>query len=77
MTMNDDNNNRKMNNTNETLSELALARGKYKRLKVGRSDDTSSNESFNDEDDNSDNADDLSVEYEYEYEDDDAVNEGT
>ena len=75
--MNDDNNNRTMNNMNGTLSELASERENNKRLKVGPSDDTLSNESFNDEDDNSDNEDDLSVEYEYEYEDDDTVNEGT
>ena len=75
--MNDGNNNRKMNNMNETLSKLASASGRNKRLKVGPSDDTSSNKLVKDEDDNSDNADDLSVEYEYEYEDDDVVNEGT
>ena len=59
--------------------ELAVARGRNKRLQVGPTGDTSSNELFNDEDDNSDNADNLSVEdeYEYGYEDDDVVNEGT
>ena len=64
---------------NETLSKLASASGRNKRLKVGPSDDISSEKSFRDEDDISDNVDDLSVEdeYEYEYEDDDVVNEGT
>ena len=75
--MNDDNINRKMNNMKGTLSVLVSVRERNKRLKVGASDDTSSNKSVKDEDDNSDNMDDLSVEYEYEYEDNDIVNGGT
>ena len=76
--MNNDNTNRQINNMKGTLSELVSVRGRNKRLKVGASDDASSHISVKDEDDNSDNVDDLSVEYEYEYEDDDdIVNEGT